>query len=117
MFFRSKKFKRKNISHWFFTRKGGVSKGIYKSLNLGIGSKDNKANIIKNINIIKKKTNLKKIYTVKQIHSNKILELTKNYKNQRLSCADGIFTNKSDIGIGILTADCAPILFVDNNSE
>ena len=117
MFFRSNKFKRKNISHWFFTRKGGVSKGIYKSLNLGIGSKDNKANIIKNINIVKKKTNLKKIYTVKQMHSNKILELTKNYKNQRLSRADGIFTNKSDIGIGILTADCAPILFVDNNSE
>ena len=53
MFFRSKKFKRKNISHWFFTRK--ELKGIYKSLNLGIGSKDNKANIIKNINIIKKK--------------------------------------------------------------
>ena len=60
MFFRSKKFKRKNISHWFFTRKGGVSKGIYKSLNLGIGSKDNKANIIKNINIVKKKNKSEK---------------------------------------------------------
>ena len=44
---KSKKLSKFNsINHYFFNRKGGVSKGIYKSLNLGIGSKDNKSNII-----------------------------------------------------------------------
>ena len=44
----------KNISHGFFSKKGGCSKGIYKSLNCGLGSKDKKINVIKNIEVIKK---------------------------------------------------------------
>ena len=50
------KFKSKKIFHAFCTRKGGVSKGIFKSLNFGIGSKDSKNFVRKNFNIIKKKT-------------------------------------------------------------
>ena len=45
----------KNISHGFFSKKGGCSKGIYESLNCGLGSKDKKINVIKNIEVIKKK--------------------------------------------------------------
>ena len=45
----------KELSHGFFNRSGGVSKGIYKSLNCGTGSLDSKIDVIKNIEIVKKK--------------------------------------------------------------
>ena len=55
MFF-SKKFKKfNNISHCFFSRKGGSSKGIYSSLNCGRGSNDNKKRINKNLITVTKK--------------------------------------------------------------
>ena len=50
----------KNISHGFFNKKGGTSKGIYKSLNCGLGSNDNKININKNLNIVSNKIGCKK---------------------------------------------------------
>ena len=60
MFF-SRKLKRfKNINHCFFSRKGGFSKGIYRGLNCGRGSKDNKKNISKNINFVAKKMRVKR---------------------------------------------------------
>ena len=55
----SKKLKKfKNINHCFFSRKGGCSKGIYKSLNCGQGSRDNKKNVSKNLNFVSKKLKL-----------------------------------------------------------
>ena len=55
----SKKLKRfKNINHCFFSRKGGFSKGIYESLNCGIGSKDKKENVNKNLKIVANKMNV-----------------------------------------------------------
>ncbi|MEK9958914.1 MAG: peptidoglycan editing factor PgeF [Pelagibacteraceae bacterium] len=112
MIIASKKISKiKNINGSFFSRKGGVSKGIYKSLNLGLGSNDNKKNVKKNLLIVKKKLKIKNIYLLKQIHSNKIIILKKKYKTLRVAEADGLFTNLNNIGIGILTADCVPILF------
>ena len=99
-----------NISHGFFTKKGGISKGIYKSLNCGLGSKDNRRHILHNLEIIKKKFKVKNLNLLKQIHSNKILHLKKNNINLRIGVADGIFTSLTNNLIGILTADCAPIL-------
>ena len=53
--FYSKIFKKfKNINHCFFSKKGGFSKGIYKSLNCGKGSKDNKKNVFRNLNLVSK---------------------------------------------------------------
>ena len=58
---KSKKLsKYKTISHGFFDSKGGVSKGIYKSLNCGMGSHDKKTNINKNLIIVSKKISFKK---------------------------------------------------------
>ena len=74
--FKSKKLsKLKNVKHGFFNKNGGVSKGIYKSLNCGIGSKDNKKNVKKNLKIVKNKICIKskEIFLVKQIHSNKFI--------------------------------------------
>ena len=54
--FYSKKFKKfKDITHCFFSKKGGFSKGIYQSLNCGKGSKDNKKNVNKNLSLVSKK--------------------------------------------------------------
>ena len=59
--FYSKNFKKfKNVNHCFFSKKGGFSKGIYKSLNCGRGSKDNRENIDKNLSKVSKKIKVKK---------------------------------------------------------
>ena len=70
----SKKLKKfSNIKHGFFDRKGGVSSGIYKSLNCGIGSHDKKKNVLKNLKIVTKKIGCsqKKLILLHQTHSNK----------------------------------------------
>ena len=112
---KSKKLSKfKNISHGFFGSKGGVSKGIYKSLNCGIGSSDSKKNIKKNIKIVLKRINSKrkKIFLPNQIHSNKFYLITKKISNKKIKC-DAIITNQKKIPIGVLTADCAPIIIFD----
>jgi len=103
----------KNIEHGFFDKKGGKSSGIYKSLNCGSGSFDKKINIKKNLNIVLNKIKYKKknLILLNQIHSNKFYYLKKNLK-KRLK-GDGILTNYRQLALGILTADCAPILFYD----
>ena len=75
-----KLLKFKNINHGFFNKNGGVSKGIYKSLNCGPGSKDSKKSIDKNLEIVRRKSAEKgpKIFLVNQIHSGKFLYLNKN---------------------------------------
>ena len=111
---KSKKLRKfKNIKHGFFNSIGGVSSGIYKSLNCGIGSKDKKINVINNLKIVSKKINLKKnkLVLLKQIHSNKIYYLNKIPKKKLVG--DGLITSSKNIAVGILTADCAPILFYD----
>ena len=103
----------KNIEHGFFDRKGGISRGIYKSLNCEPGSFDKKINIKKNLNIVLNKIKYKKknLILLNQMHSDKFYYLKKNPK-KRLK-GDGILTNHKQLALGILTADCAPILFYD----
>ena len=110
---KSKKLQKfKNIEHGFFNNLGGVSSGIYKSLNCGIGSYDNKKNVIKNLKIVSKKIGIKKkLILLNQLHSNKIYFINKLSKKKLLG--DGLITSIKGIAIGILTADCAPILFYD----
>ena len=77
---KSKIFKnQKFISHYFFNRLGGTSKGIYKSLNCGKGSKDKIANINKNLKIVSKKIgcNSENIVSLNQIHSNKVYNISR----------------------------------------
>ena len=80
---KSKKLSKfENIEHAFFNRLGGISTGIYKSLNCGPGSFDKKKNILKNLQIVEKKikSKSKKIILLKQIHSNKFYYIDKNLK-------------------------------------
>ena len=117
--FYSKKLKVfSEIRHCFFSRKNGFSKGIYKGLNCGRGSNDNKKNIRKNLNIVAKKLKLKsnKLILMHQTHSNKVIEINdKNLKNK--INADAIITKKKGIALGVLTADCVPILLFDRKNK
>ena len=116
----SKKLNKLNgISHGFFNRCGGKSKGIYKSLNCGPGSNDKRININKNLKIVKSKINkdCKNIILLNQIHSNKFIYIDKNYKKKRKFKADAIITNQKKLPIGVLTADCVPILICDKKKN
>ena len=117
----SKKLSRfKNIKHAFFNSLGGKSTGIYKSLNCGTSSLDNKKNISKNLAIVQEKikSNSNKILLLKQIHSNKYYFINKKLKpNIKKFQGDALITNKLNTPIGVLTADCAPILMFDNKKK
>ena len=117
----SKKLKKiKTIKHCFFSRRNGFSKGMYKSLNCGIGSNDKNKNIIKNLNFVKKKLEINhgKLMTMRQTHSNRVLKINKlNYKNKRFN-SDAIITSVKGLALGVLTADCVPIiLFNETNNS
>ena len=107
------------IKHGFFNRKGGESKGIYKSLNCGMGSLDKNKNVINNIKIVCKKigVNQKNLITLKQVHSNKFYFIEKNKLNKNKLKGDALITNLKNIALGILTADCAPIFIYDNKKK
>jgi len=117
----SKKLKKfKNIKHGFFNRKGGVSSGIYKSLNCGIGSHDKKKNVLNNLKIVSKKIGCqqKKLIKLHQTHSDNFIYIGRNYKfNKKKIKADALITNTKKVAISILTADCAPILFYDSKKK
>ena len=101
------------VNHGFFNKKNGFSTGIYKSLNCGEGSFDNKHKIKKNLSYVKKKIISKKnnIVLLYQIHSSKFFHIKKFPKKKLIG--DGLITNVRNLPLGILTADCAPILILD----
>ena len=85
MFYSKSLIKIKQIKHCFFSRKNGFSKGVFKGLNCGRGSKDNKKNINKNLDFVAKKMNVErdKLVLMFQTHSNRVKEITKhNYKKK-----------------------------------
>ena len=117
---KSKKLlKIKNIKHGFFNKIGGKSKKIYSTLNCGPGSQDNPSNVKKNLNIALKKISktAKKIFLLHQIHSNKFVYIDKKNKLKSKPKADAVITNQKKIPIGILTADCVPILLCDERKH
>ena len=113
MFCSKKLIKFKNIRHGFFNREGGVSKGIYKSLNCGPGSKDKIKNIKKNIEKVCKKIgcNKKNLILLDQVHSNIVHNVNRVTKKKLKG--DSLITGKKGIALGILTADCAPVFIYD----
>jgi len=107
----------KAIDHCFFSRLGGNSKGLYKSLNCGKGSHDSSIDINKNLENIARYYELPKdnVITLHQTHSNNSILLQDN-SNKEKHLYDGIVTNKKNLILSILTADCAPILFYDSKN-
>ena len=105
--------KHNNISHGFFTRKGGASKGIYESLNFGFGSDDDKKTILQNYKLAAQYLNIShhNIITLKQTHSNIVINFNQTQKLlPRYKEGDALITNIKNFALAVLTADCVPIL-------
>ena len=120
MIISKKLINKRKISHGFFNRNGGTSKGIYKSLNCGPGSRDKKNNINNNLKIVQKKISnkSKNIFLLHQVHSNNFIYIDKYFKiKQKKIKADAIITDQRKIPIAILTADCVPILLYDSSKN
>jgi len=117
---KSKKLSKfKNLQHAFFNRLGGKSTGVFKSLNCGLGSSDKKKIVLKNLEVVsnKIKASPKKIVLLNQVHSNKFHYISKNSKLNDKFEGDALVTDKKNIPIAVLTADCAPVLIYDENKE
>ena len=119
--FKSKKLSKfKSIEHAFFNKLGGKSTGIFKSLNCGPGSSDKKKNIQKNLEIVRNKINAKskKIVLLNQVHSNRFYYISKNsnLSNNKFE-GDALITDKKNLPIAVLTADCVPILIHDEKKN
>ena len=119
MFVSKKLKKQKNIKHFFFSRKKGFSKGVYRSLNCGLGSKDSKLRIKKNLNFVSKKLQIKEknLKLMYQTHSNKVSIITRKNLGKKRFHSDAMITTLKGIGIGVLTADCVPILLYENKKR
>ena len=117
--FYSKNFKKiKLIKHCFFSRRGGFSSGLYKSLNCGKGSKDKRKNISKNLEYVSKKMYVKKkrLILMHQTHSNKVIEINKKNLDKNIN-SDAMITTYKKVALGVLTADCVPILVYDKRNK
>jgi YfiH family protein len=108
-----------NIRHGFFTREGGISQGIYKSRNCGFGSGDRPEKVHQNREIALKELGLKGavLATVQQVHSTMVVEVVEPWKRENMPKADGMVSRTEGVALGILTADCAPVLFADSNAR
>lgn len=107
------------ISHAFFGREGGVSEGIYASLNCGIGSQDEPARVQENRRRAAAQLGVegKSLSSLYQVHGTEVLTLTAPLPLENRPKADGAVTNVPGLAIGILTADCAPVLFADQRRK
>jgi polyphenol oxidase len=103
------------IRHAFFTRRGGVSGGLYTSLNCGFGSGDAAESVARNRGIAMGQLGLAadRLVTCHQIHSTTVVIVERTWPREAAPQADGMVTRVPEIALGVLTADCAPILFQD----
>lgn len=101
------------VKHGFYTRKGGVSEGLYNALNCSFSSQDNQADIRENRAHITATLDLDpdKLVTLDQVHSKECLIVKEPWSDTIMNKADAMATDCPDLALGILTADCAPVLF------
>jgi YfiH family protein len=103
------------IRHGFFTRAGGISEGIYASLNGGIGSRDAPANVAENRARMAAALAVrpKQLLTAYQAHTAEVVTATEPWSPDSRPRADAIVTRAHGLAIGVTTADCGPVLFAD----
>jgi YfiH family protein len=103
------------VRHGFFTRQGGVSSGVYASLNCGPGSRDAAANVTENRARVAEILGAEptRLLTLFQKHSAEVVAADKPWKDGKAPEADAIVTAKPGLVVGVLTADCAPVLLCD----
>ena len=109
-----------NVKHGFFGRSGGMSTGIYSSLNLSEKTSDKKANIYANRALVMDKLEIsgQKVFFPNQQHTNNVVFIDKKTDFDKVGQkpVDAVITNLKGVGVGILTADCSPILAYESES-
>ena len=107
------------ITHRFFTRRGGVSDGLYSSLNCGYGSGDSPDNVRENRRRAAESfgRHEPELLTVHQIHSTEVLTVgATRWTSPGAPKADGLVTDRPDVVLGVMAADCAPVLLADTTA-
>src|SRR5204863_7613467 len=103
------------IRHAFLTREGGVSGGLFQSLNCGFGSGDAAETVARNRAIAMERLGFSpdRLVTCYQVHSTTAVTVERPWPRDATPQADGLVTRGSGIALGIPTADCSPVLFED----
>lgn len=107
------------VHHGFFTREGGVSEGVYASLNGGVGSDDRPETVTENRARMAAALSVKPGYliTAYQVHSPDVVVAEQPWDAAGRPRADGIVTRTAGLAIGISTADCGPVLLADSEAR
>ena len=107
------------LRHAFFTREGGISRGLYDSLNGGLGSGDDPANVAENRRRMAERMDVppSRFLSPWQIHSPDAVAVSTPWETTSRPRADAIVTRAEGLSIGVTAADCGPILFVDPNAR
>jgi YfiH family protein len=107
------------IAHGFFTREGGVSSGVYASLNGGLGSGDSRQKVIENRNLMAAALGVEptRIATVHQVHSANAVVIEQPWDEAQRPRADALVTRMPGLAIAVSSADCGPILFADAEAK
>jgi YfiH family protein len=107
------------IGHGFFTREGGVSDGIYASLNCGQGSRDEKEHVAANRARVASHLTVDPTHlaSLQQVHSPDAVVVEAPFARSDAPEADGMATRVRGLALGVLTADCAPVLFADHAAQ
>lgn len=110
-------FTTSGIRHGFFTRAGGVSQGIYRGLNAGVGSNDDTENVTENRSRVANWMGVtpENLLTLYQVHSADAFVVEEIFASPRPK-ADAMVTNRPGIALAVLAADCGPVLFADANA-
>ena len=107
------------IRHGFFTRDGGISGGIFASLNCGFGSGDDESKVAENRRRVAQALGQSpdRLVTSYQFHSAEAVAVERPWRRDDRPRADAMATRTPGIALGILTADCAPVLFADPDAR
>jgi purine-nucleoside/S-methyl-5'-thioadenosine phosphorylase / adenosine deaminase len=103
------------VRHAFFTRRGGVSEGLYSALNCGFGSRDDPDRVTENRTIAAGLLGLAadRLVSCHQVHGTTVITVERPWERAANPRADGMVTAAPGIALGVLAADCAPVLFAD----
>jgi len=106
------------VRHGFFTRRGGVSQGPYASLNANLSGGDDPAHVAENRARVAAALGVAptRLLGLKQVHGTDVITVHTPWATGKGPAADALVTNQRGIALGVITADCAPVLFHDEDA-
>lgn len=109
----------RDLRHGFFTRAGGVSEGLYAALNCGLGSADGAEHVRENRAraMARLDREARDLCTLYQVHSPDVIVVERPFAPKDRPKADAMVTRSAGVALGVLAADCAPVLFADGGAR